>query len=133
VLTVKSYPPVSGKRNSTVAARLTLGLNSGYHVNSSTPAEENLIPLKLSWDGAPLEALDVVYPKPETANYSFSKKPVSIYSGRFDVITRFRVPASAPLGTVVLAGKLRYQACNENSCWPPITVDVKLSVEIRAR
>jgi len=133
VLTVKSPPPVTGQRNSTLTARVTLQLRSGYHVNSSTPADEYLIPLKLSWDGAPLATLDVAYPAPHMANYSFSKKPVSIYSGQFDVITRFRVPANAPLGPLVLAGKLRYQACNDSTCLPPKTVEVKLPVEIRAR
>jgi DsbC/DsbD-like thiol-disulfide interchange protein len=133
VLTVKSPPPVTGQRNSTLTARVTLQLRSGYHVNSSTPADEYLIPLKLSWDGAPLETIEVAYPTPHLANYSFSKKPVSIYSGQFDVITRFRVPATAPLGPLVLTGKLRYQACNDSTCLPPKTVDVKLPVEIRAR
>jgi hypothetical protein len=133
VLTVKIPPPAIGKRNSTITARVTLQLLSGYHVNSSTPNDEYLIPLKLSWDGAPLDALDVAYPKPQMANYSFSKKPVSIYSGQFDVITRFGVPANAPLGTVVLNGKLKYQACNDSTCLPPKTVEVKLPVEIRAR
>ena len=133
VLTVKPPPPAIGKRNSTISARVPLQLRSGYHVNSSTPADEYLIPLKLSWDGAPLEALEVAYPTPRMANYSFSKTPASIYSGQFDVITRFRVPANAPLGTVVLAGKLRYQACNDSTFLPPRTVEVKLPVEIRAR
>ena len=133
VLTVKTSPPAIGKRDSTIAARLTLQLRSGYHVNSSTPADEYLIPLHLSWDGATLEALDVAYPTPQMANYSFSKKPVSIYSGQFDVVTRFRVPANAPLGSLVVAGKLRYQACNDSTCLPPRTVEVKLPFEIRAR
>lgn len=112
---------------------MTLALRSGYHVNSSTPADEYLIPLKLSWDGAPIETLEVAYPTPQKATFSFSKNPVSIYSGQFDVVTRFRVPANAPLGPLVLAGKLRYQACNDSTCLPPKTVDVKLPVEIRVR
>jgi thiol:disulfide interchange protein DsbD len=133
VLTVKTPPPLIGTRNSTITAPVTLQLRSGYHVNSSTPADEYLIPLKLSWEGAPLETLAVVYPTPQTANFSFSKKPVSIYSGQFDVITRFRVPANAPLGLRSLAGMLRYQACNESTCLPPKTVAVKLRVDIKAR
>jgi thiol:disulfide interchange protein DsbD len=132
VLTVKTPPPATGKRDSTISARVTLELRGGYHVNSSTPNDEYLIPLKLSWDGAPLEALDVAYPKPQLANYSFSKKPVSIYSGQFDVVTRFHVPPNAPLGPLVLTGKLRYQACNDSTCLPPKTIDVKLPFEIRA-
>ena len=131
VLTVKTPPPVTGPRNSTLTARVTLQLRGGYHVNSSTPADEYLIPLKLSWDGAPLETIEVAYPAPHLANYSFSKKPVSIYSGQFDVTTRFRVPPTAPLGPLVLAGKLRYQACNDSTCLPPKTIEVRLAYQVQ--
>jgi thiol:disulfide interchange protein DsbD len=108
-------------------------LKNGYHVNSNKPNDEYLIPLRLSWNASPLEVLEIAYPQAQTANYSFSDKPVSVLSGQFDIVTRFRVPAKAPLGASVLNGKLRYQACDDTSCLPPKTVEVKLPVEIRAK
>jgi len=32
---------------------------------------------------------------------------------------------------MVLTGKLRYQACNHNACFPPKTIDVKVPADIR--
>ena len=80
-----------------------------------------------------MEPRETVYPKPEMQSFSFSKKPVSVYAGGFELVTRFAVPSKAPLGLAVVSGKLRYQACNDTMCLPPRTLDVRLPVEIRAQ
>ncbi len=36
--------------------KITAQLQPGYHVNSNTPSEEYLIPLKLTWAKEPLQA-----------------------------------------------------------------------------
>jgi hypothetical protein len=40
------------------------------------------------------------------------------------------VPASVPPGLVNVAGKLRYQACNDRMCLPPKTIDVTVPVSV---
>ena len=85
-------------RNADASAKLSVRLRNGYHVNSNTPADEYLIPLGLTWNSSPLEVREIVYPKPQMQKYSFSTKPVSVYSGDFEIVTRFTVPAKAPLG-----------------------------------
>lgn len=111
-------------------AKVTAQLRPGYHCNSNTPSDDYLIPLKLTWTPAPLAVDDVVYPKPQMEKYAFSDKPLSVYTGDFDILTKFKVPASAPLGPSVISAKLRYQACTDRMCLPPKTVDVSLPVEI---
>jgi len=115
---------VMGKRGTTVAAKIQARMREGYHCNSNTPSDEYLIPLKLTWTPAPLEVTDVVYPKAQMEKYSFSKDPLSVYTGDFEIVTHFKVPASAALGGMVLPAKLRYQACNDETCLPPRTVPV---------
>ena len=73
----------------------------------------------------------VEYPKPQMEKYSFSEKPLSVFSGEFEIVTRFKAPAAAPKGPQTLAGKLRYQACTSTMCLPPKTLAVQLQVEIR--
>jgi hypothetical protein len=110
---------------------LKVQLASGYHVNTNTPADEYLIPLRLTWEAQPLEVVGVEYPKGRTEKYQFSDKPLSVYTGDFDLITRFRAPPTAKKGTHKLTGKLRYQACTETTCYPPKTVPVELQADIR--
>ena len=111
-------------------AKLKVELRSGYHCNSNTPSDDYLIPLKLTWTQGTLEVGQISYPKPQMEKYSFSDKPLSVYTGDFEIVTHFKVPPSAPPGDTVVAAKLRYQACTERMCLPPKTVDVSLPVNI---
>lgn len=130
VLSVASAPKVTAKAGSTVEAKLTLELRSGYHCNSDKPSDDYLIPLKLTWAPGVLEAGEIVYPKPQMEKYTFSEKPLSVYTGNFEIVTRFKAPSSAPAGLAMLTAKLRYQACTDRMCLPPKTVEVSLPVEI---
>lgn len=111
--------------------KLAISLAPGYHVNSNTPSESYLIPLKLTWNPGPLEVLHVSFPKPHVEKYEFSPKPLSVFTGNFDIATRFKVPADAATGPGVVTGKLRYQACNNTACFAPKTIEVKLPVQIQ--
>ena len=118
------------KAGAVAEAKLTVQLRSGYHCNSNTPADDYLIPLKLTWSPGALEASQVIYPKPQLEKYSFSDKPVSVYTGEFVIVTKFKVASPASQGPAFLSGKLRYQACTDRLCLPPKTVDVSLAVEV---
>jgi thiol-disulfide isomerase/thioredoxin len=130
VLTVAPSTPVQAKIGATVDAKLPLQLRPGYHVQSNTPTDKYLIPLKLTWNPGPLQPAAVVYPKPLMEKYSFSPQPQSVFSGNFELTTKFKVPASAIAGPTAITGKLRYQACNDTMCLPPRNMDVSLQVDI---
>ncbi len=131
VLSIAPPQKVAAKAGSTVEAPITLQLRPGYHVNSDMPSDPYLIPLRLTWSPGTLESSAIVYPKPHSEKFSFSEKPLSIFSGDFNVTTRFKVPANAPAGQVLATGKLRYQACNDRMCLPPRTLDVIVPLEIQ--
>jgi thiol:disulfide interchange protein DsbD len=121
---------VSAKIGTTVKVALSLQVDEGYHVNSNTPADEFLIPLKLTWSPGPLQSEAVSFPKPQLEKLQFSQKPVSVFKGTFEIATRFKVPADAKPGQGIVTGKLHYQACNDRMCLTPKTVDVSVPVEI---
>jgi hypothetical protein len=126
-------PPskVAASRSAGAEAKLSVQLQAGYHVNSNTPAENYLIPLKLTWQPGALVAPEILYPKPRTEKYEFSEKPLSVYTGDFQIVTRFKVDPKAATGPGVLAGKLRYQACSDTTCFPPKTVEIHLPYDIK--
>jgi hypothetical protein len=136
VLSVAPPEKLIVKAGAAASAKLTVQLRPGYHCNSNKPSEDYLIPLKLTWgiqqgtSGPPIEVADVTYPQPRLETYSFSKQPLSVYTGDFEIVTKFKVPASAPVGTLVLSAKLHYQACNDRMCLQPKTVDISLPVDI---
>lgn len=87
--------------------------------------------MKLTWAKEPLEAEQVIYPKPQFQKFAFSPNPVSIFSGNFEINTRFKAPVNANPGLTMMTGKLRFQACNEKECLPPKTIDVRLTVDLQ--
>ena len=111
--------------------KLKAQLRTGFHVNSDKPSEDYLIPLKLTWAKEPLQLEQITYPKPQLEKYDFSLTPLSVFSGNFEIVTRFKAPAAASPGPAMMNGKLRYQACNNKECLPPKTIDVAVTVEIQ--
>jgi hypothetical protein len=131
LLTATPPQKVTAKRNQVVEARVSFQLPNGYHVNSNTPNEDYLIPLRLKWGEGPLVAVEVLYPKPEQKSYSFSTKPVSVFTGSFQIVTKFKVAANASAGPGIVAGKVHYQACSDDTCYRPATLEIPLTYEIR--
>jgi hypothetical protein len=126
-------PPeqVTVKRGGSATVKVSATLSEGFHLNSHTPAEDYLIPLTLKWAPGSVEAADVIYPKAQMVKVPFQEKPLSALTGKFEITTQFKAPATAALGPSTVIGKLRYQACNDKACFPPKTLDVKLPVEVQ--
>ena len=131
VLSIAPPDKVAIKRGGTAELKLKASLQSGFHVNSNSPNDEFLIPLRLTWPKEPVEAEQVIFPKPQLEKYAFSQNPVSVFSGNFEIVTRFKAPASARPGLAVVTGKLRYQACNNKECLQPRTLDVRFTADIQ--
>ncbi len=125
VLSVADPAKLSVPRGGDVSQSLKLQLQPGYHVNSNSPNEEYLIPMRLTWDSTAVETVSVNYPKAVSEKSDFSEKPLSVFTGDFEIVTKFRRAAKASPGPGFLHGKLRYQACNDKMCLPPKTLEVK--------
>jgi DsbC/DsbD-like thiol-disulfide interchange protein len=97
---------------------------NGYHVNSHTPKSDFLIPTVVTLQAAAgVKTGELQYP--HGMPYSFSFDPgtkLDVYAGSFTV----KVPVVAKSGEHTLEGTLKYQACDNASCYPPRTVPVKV-------
>ena len=131
VLTLGQIEPVTAKRGSQFTQKVPLHLKAGYHSNSNFPADDYLIPLKLTWIPGPVTVEQVSYPKSQQEHFAFSPKPVSVFTGTFVVETKFKVSPTAPTGAAKIRGKIRYQACNEKECLPPKSFEVEVPIDIQ--
>lgn len=113
-----------------VEVPISLSLQEGYHVNSNHPPDAYLIPLRLTWTKGALEPGETIFPKPIQYKIQSEPKPLSVYSGSFQLVARFMVPSTAFTGPVGMNGKLRYQACNDKACLPPKDLDVNVQLDI---
>jgi hypothetical protein len=123
---------IAGKRGEAVETKIAATIDPGFHVNSNTPSDEYLIPLKLTWKSTgALEAGAVTYPKPSMEKYAFLDKPLSVFTGKFDIVAHFKIAANAPVGPGAAAGTLKYQACNDKMCFQPKTIEVTVPYAVQ--
>lgn len=88
------------------------------------PRDEFLIPLKLTWTGGALQAGTITYPKSEDVQVGNDR--ASVFTGTFEIETRFKAAPDASLGLALATGKLSYQACNNQMCFRPTSVEIRL-------
>ncbi len=112
-----------------IAARVTI--EDSWHINSNTPTFDYLIPTKLDLElpaGWPAET--VRYPDHAMKTFAFADQPLAVYDGSVVILAEVTVPAGTAAGPVPLKAALRYQACNDSQCLPPVTTDVTLAMTV---
>ena len=131
---IKLRPEQSSYRVKAGAATpvaLVVEIEDGYHINSNRPADKNLVATALRFDKlAGLSVSPVVYPRARMQKFEFSPKPLSVYEGKAVFKMTARALPSAAAGSQTLKGKLTVQACNNQLCLRPQTVDVAIPIEV---
>ncbi|HWF39807.1 MAG TPA: protein-disulfide reductase DsbD domain-containing protein [Candidatus Acidoferrales bacterium] len=130
--TVVSLDPVP--RGKEFQAAVMVDIARGFHMNSHKPTDEYLIPTTLTPQLPPgFELNETIYPNGRLEKFSFSpNKPLDVYTGSVTLKLRLTAEGKAPLGAVTIPVTLRYQACNDAACLPPVKVPVNVEVHIAA-
>ena len=128
---VASYDPVARGKEFEVA--VVMKIREGFHVNARKKSADYLIATDLKTDGATgFKIGDVTYPEGELHTFSFSKTPLNVYEGTVILKVPVTVAADAPTGAQHIPLKLRYQACSNEVCLPPVTLPVDAAVNVTA-
>ena len=127
-LAIGPVEQISVKPGGSVRQELKVTVLPGLHVNNDKPKDDFIIPLKLTWNSGPLEVKSISYPKPE--EIQVGGHTLTVFTGTFKIQTDFEAPQHAQVGMTTLIGKLHYQACNNQMCFRPGTIDVRLPVVI---
>jgi thiol:disulfide interchange protein DsbD len=127
-----SYDPVG--RGMSFQVAVVMKIRNGFHVNARQVTEDYLIPTDLRADvPAGFKLGDVIYPKGTLQTFTFSKdKPLNVYTDTVVVRLPLTVLANAPLGAQHVPLKLKYQACSQEICLPPVTKEVEATVNVVA-
>jgi thiol:disulfide interchange protein DsbD len=113
---------------------VVMKIRRGFHVNAREASEDYLIPTDLKLEvPAGFRAGTAVYPKGILKKFPFSpKKPLNVYAETAVIRVPLTALADAPLGTQRIPLKLRYQACSDEVCLPPVTLNLEAVVELAA-
>jgi thioredoxin:protein disulfide reductase len=113
-------------------AVVRLKVQNGYHVNANPASFSYLIATKLEVMPASGVSVDfITYPDPVARTFSFADEPLKVYEGDTMVKAKLKAAPSAETGKHNLSAQLRVQACNDQVCYPPGTIDLTIPVTVK--
>ena len=125
--TVTEADGVYAGSNYRVAVRARL--DAGFHVNSNEPLEEGLIPTELNLDtpdGIRLEGIAW----PESFLFEVAGEPLAVFEEEFIIGADLALDPALAIGDHVVAGTLRYQACDDTICYFPVNADLEFRLTV---
>ncbi len=128
VVTVRALAPTTGiKANSKSTLTLELTIVEPFHINANPASEDYLIPTVAVVKPAPgLKVSKPIYPKPVLKKFSFYEGMLKVYEGTVQI--KIPLETDGNFKPTALTGTLKYQACNDQACLAPKTLDWKLKL-----
>ncbi|MCM3906273.1 MAG: protein-disulfide reductase DsbD N-terminal domain-containing protein [Pyrinomonadaceae bacterium] len=113
-------------------AIIRVTVQSGYHINSNPPTFPYLKATELDMaDTDQISLNSVFYPKPLVKTFAFADKPLHVYEGETPLTVSLEAAKTAKKGQQSIPAKLRIQACDDQVCYPPGSIDVVIPVLIK--
>lgn len=114
-------------------AAVVLDIKPGFHAQSRTPLEDFYLKFEVRLDDHPaLKFGEPVYPRGEEKTYPALGK-LSVYEGQVVLRVPVEVKADAPPGPTKITGKLRYQICDDQLCFPPESPKFEIETKVVAK
>jgi hypothetical protein len=113
-------------------AVVRLQIQNGYHINANPASFPYLIATELQLPPASgITVSFVIYPEPLTKTFAFADQPLKVYEGDTAVKAMVRATPAAAAGQHNLSAKLRVQACDDQVCYVPGTIDLTVPVTVK--
>lgn len=131
-VTVDPVSDLTVQLGKTVPVHFTIHIKPGFHVNSHQPISPELIATEMKF--SPPEDLVIAkvhYPAGELMSFPFDPtNKLSVYSGNITVRAVILPQPKASAGRYTVHGELKYQACDNSSCYPPKKLPIAFNVRI---
>lgn len=125
----KSYKKIHPGKDLKIALRVDI--LGTWHINSNIPAEDFMeatsldIPSESSFSFS-----EIKYPEPLTVFLEFTEEPVSVFEGEVLIGGILPIPEDIALGRHTVLLQFTYQACNDQLCLPPETLEEEIVITV---
>jgi len=115
----------------TAEVRLEIDIKSGWHINSSHPTLDYLIPTQVRLEPEGHVSLDSSeFPEADLVSLGFAGQAIAVYQGRAPVKLVLRADPSARPGPASVRGVVSFQACNDEACLKPATATFEIPLTL---
>lgn len=120
------------KRGRVIEGAIVLDIPAGFHVNANRPLNKYSIPTVVKIE-APrgLGVGSVMYPRAKVLRLkAVNNEQLAVYDGR--AIMRINVTMSSdfPVGMTTLKAYIKFQSCNDDTCFPPESRELMMPIEV---
>lgn len=120
--------PVGGSAEAIVRLRI----QSGYHINANPPTYPYLKATALEIPPADgVSVAFVTYPKALNRKFAFAEGPLAVYEGDAELKATLKTDKTAKKGERSIPARLRIQACDDQVCYPPGTLELAIPANIK--
>ena len=114
-----------------VRGALSVSLPPGFHVQSDKPRDPSLIATELNIDAPDgVSIKEIVFPAAKDLKQQGADQPLAVFDQTFVIGVQFAVaPAVAP-GSIKVPARLRYQACNDTTCFAPTNATTEWTLSV---
>jgi thiol:disulfide interchange protein DsbD len=121
------------RAGTTALVRLQVKVAKGFHIQSDKPRDPSLIPLTLTIDApAGVSVSGLTFPPAKDFTLKGSDQPLAVFEGAFPIEARLAIAKDHPAGEISVPARLRYQACDETTCFRPMTIPATWTLKIVA-
>lgn len=121
----KAYPGTKLK------LALQVEIKEGWHINSSAPFSDFLIPCGVSIpEDYSVSIKKVIFPEALETHPDFSQEIMSVYQGTIWIGILVEIPEQTAKKELEIPLHFRYQGCNDRACFPPSMETAVLTVPI---
>ena len=132
IITVKTFISQDGIHpGKQFQAAFLINITPGWHIYAPKLSDEFLIPSELIIEeNDDIRVLKLYYPEPESRNFDYSDVELQIYEGEFVFGALIKVSDGIAQKDHTLKAQLLYQACDDRSCLPPMTLDLEIPFKV---
>lgn len=127
-LRTEAVSPTDGN----IDAKVLLSISPGFHINANPATFPYLIATEVTSgkvDGITVGTPN--YPAAVKRKFQFADQPLAVYEGDVAIKLNVRAEKTAVAGTRLLPINLTVQACDEEKCYPPATLNSTISLTVK--
>lgn len=131
-VTATGYVSLSNvPQGGTAQVAIEIRITAPWHINANPASEEFLVPTEVAFElptGITLRG--IVYPAGAEHKLEFAEAPLRLYDGVVYVGAVIDIAGDVPIGTSNIQATITYQACDNEKCLLPQTLDVPVAITI---